>query len=396
MIYDFTNSSPRENTNAEKYTLRKELFGTEDLEPIWVADMDIDSPIFVQEAIIKRVQHQIYGYEEIKDETFLAQISWLNKHYNTDYSLNDILYSHSVVASMNVFIEAFSQEDDEIIVQTPIYPPFFKSVAHQKRKLVLNPLIKDENGVFGFDLESLKSKISSKTKLLLLCNPHNPVGRAWSKEELQDIVNICKEHNILIYSDEIHCDLVYEHAKHIPISTIKNAKNILVSAYGIGKTFNLSGLRMGTIMIQDENLKEKFKYVYDKYHFADGNVLSHEAFYAAYTNGEQWIKQLRTHLYENYAKLKSICNKYPNLIKITPTQATYLAWLDCSGMNLDNDQIKDFFIKKAKLGLSSGISFGDVGDKYMRLNFAVSKVKMDKVLKQLDEALSSHIEKSIN
>jgi cystathionine beta-lyase len=387
MIYDFTNASPREYTNSEKYVLRKKLYGTDNLEPIWVADMDIDSPIFVKEAILKRAEHQIYGYEKIKDETFLAQILWLNKHYNTNYTLDEVLYSHSVVASMNVFIEAFSQEDDEIIVQTPIYPPFFTSVERQKRKLLLNPLKKDKEGIFRFDLGSLKSKITPKTKLLLLCNPHNPVGRSWSKKELQDIVNICKEHNILMYSDEIHCDLVYNHTQHIPVSIIEDTNDILVSTYSIGKTFNLSGLRMGTIMIQDNNLRRKFQYVYDKYHFSDGNILSHEAFYASYTHGEQWLKQLKEHLYENYTKLKNLCEKYNNIIKISPIEATYLAWLDCTGMNLGKIQLKDFFINEAKLGLSEGLSFGQEGKQYMRLNFAVSKIKMDKIIKLLDKAL---------
>ena len=389
MKYDFSTSSNRENTNAEKHALKVEKFGTNDIIPLWIADMDIDSPIFVQKAIQKRVAHGIFGYEEFPKSAFESQISWLQNQHYVKYNIDDVFYSHSVVASLNVAIEAFSKVGDNIIVQTPIYSPLFTSAISQNREVLFNPLILDENGLYKMDLESLKKQINPKTKMMMLCNPQNPSGRVWNKEELEELVNICKEHNIIIFSDEVHCDLVYEPFKHIPTATIKGAKDITVSAYGIGKTFNLSGLATSTIYIQNEEIREKYKKVYDKYHFASGNILSHVAFEVAYKYGQEWNKDLKIHLNKNYLMLKEVCDKYPTLITLMPIQATYLAWIECSGISKNTDKINEFFIKKAKLGLNGGSSFSNENNTYMRLNFAVSVEVMNKVVKQLDSALQS-------
>ena len=390
MKYDFTTSSNRANTNAEKYALMQSKFGTTDIIPTWIADMDIDSPKFVQEAIKKRLEHPIYGYEEIANSAFQAQISWLKTNYNTTYNIEDVFYSHSIVASMNVAIEAFSDIGDNIIVQTPVYAPFFSSCEHQKREVLLNPLILDEDGLYKMDLTSLKNQINSKTKMLLFCNPQNPSGRVWNKDELLELVNICIEHNIIIFSDEAHCDLVYEPIKHTPISTINGAKDISISAYGIGKTFNLSGLAMSTIFIQNENIRKIYKNIYDKFHFASGNCLSHVAFEAAYKYGKQWNKELKIHLYENYLMLKDVCDKHKDLVTLMPVQATYLAWIDFTKLNISDKKIMNFLIKEAKLGLNRGIFFGHIGKGHFRLNFAVSTQIMNKIVTNLDNSLFAH------
>ena len=389
MKYDFSTSSNRENTNAEKYTLRVDKFGTNDVTPVWVADMDIDSPVFVQKAIQKRLEHPIYGYEEIPNSAFEAQISWLKRHHNTSYNIDEVFYSHSVVASINVAIESFSDIGDNIIVQTPVYAPFFTSIEHQKREVIYNELVINDNGLYVMDLKTLKKQINKKTKMLIFCNPQNPSGRVWQKEELEELVEFCIENNIIIFSDEAHCDLVYAPHKHTALSTIKGAKDIVISAYGIGKSFNLSGLAMSTIYIQSEKLRLKFEYIYNKYHFANGNVLSHIAFEVAYKYGDDWITQLKIHLYENYLILKKICDKYPKLLTLMPVQATYLAWIDFSKLNISDKKIMNFLIKEAKLGLNRGIFFGHSGKGYFRLNFAVSKEKMKIIAKQLDIALHS-------
>lgn len=387
-MYDFTHSAPREHTNAEKYTLRKELFGTEDVEPVWVADMDIDTPDFVLDAVKERLQHPILGYEEVPKSAFKAQCDWMKKHQGIDFQVEDIFYSHSVVASMSVAIEAFSEEGDGVIVQTPVYPPFFHSVTHAKRKLVKNSLKQGEDGKYSFDIEDLKSKIDENTKLLLLCSPHNPVGRVWRREELEDILTLCLENDIVVFSDEIHSDLVYGENKHIPFASLsEKAKEITVTAIGVGKTFNMAGFAMSSVVIQNQELKERFKKVYHCIHFAQGSVLSHVAFEAAYTKGDVWLSELKEHLYTNYEMLKNLCEKYPKLIKITPIEATYLAWLDCRGMGLRDKELREFFIQDAKLGLNAGISFGREGSGFMRLNFALSRDKMSQILKLLEKGL---------
>jgi len=389
MSYDFSTSTCRENTNAEKYTKREELFGTNDVMPVWVADMDIDTPDFVIDAVKQRLNHPIVGYEEVPKSAFEAQLKWLKKEHNIEFELKDMFYSHSVVASMSVAIEAFSNVGDKVIVQTPVYSPFFHLVINHDRVLLKNPLKLLDDGTYTFDIENLKAKIDKDTKLLLLCSPHNPVGRVWRREELEQILEVCLEHNIVVFSDEIHSDLVYAPNKHISFASLsKEARDITISAVGVGKTFNMAGFSMSSVAIANKDLRERFEKVYKNVHFADGNALSHVAFESAYKNGKNWLEDLKIHLYKNYTLLKEVCDKYPTLIKITPIQATYLAWLDCRGMNLSNKALREFFINEAHLGLNAGLSFGREGSGFMRLNFAISSAKMSQVLQMLDNALA--------
>ncbi len=387
MSYTFRSSTPREGSNAEKYTLREELFGTQDVIPVWVADMDIDTPPFVLEAVKKRLQHPVVGYEEVPKSAFEAQAQWMKIQHGVTFETQDFIYSHSVVASMSVAIEAFSKEGDKVIVQTPVYPPFFQSVKRAKREVLFNPLKQDENLHYTFDIEDLISKIDGKTKLLLLCSPHNPVGRAWKREELEQILQVCLEHNIVVFADEIHSDLVYAPHKHIPFASLsKEAREITISAIGIGKTFNMAGFAMSSVVIQNKALKERFLEVYERIHFAQGSVLSHVAFEKAYSEGSTWLEDLKRHLYKNFLRLSAVCEKY-GVIRVTPIEATYLAWLDCSGMGLRDKELREFFIQEAKLGLNAGLSFGRSGSQFMRLNFAVSDDRMSQILALLESAL---------
>lgn len=386
--YSFINAAPRESSNAEKYVLREKLFGTEDVMPLWVADMDLDTPDFVLNSVTKRLEHPIMGYEDIPMSAFEAQCEWMQSEHGLSFESSDMLYSHSVVASMNVAIEAFSERGDKIIVQTPVYPPFFHAVQEHEREVLKNPLKELEDGSYTFDIDDLKSKIDDKTKLLLLCSPHNPVGRVWRREELEQILELCIKHNIVVFADEIHSDLIYTPNKHIPFASLgKSARDISITAIGVGKTFNMAGFAMSSVAIPSLVLKEKFLKVYKKAHFAQGNVLSHVAFEAAYREGKIWLEELKKHLYRNYEMLKLVINKYPKVIKITPIEGTYLAWLDCRGMKLTDKELREFFISEAKLGLSPGLSFGREGSGFMRLNFALSHAKMLEALHLLEDAL---------
>ncbi|WP_457744327.1 PatB family C-S lyase [Sulfurimonas sp.] len=385
--YDFSTAANRETTNAEKYVLREALFGTEDLLPVWVADMDIDTPDFVLNAVKERLESPNMGYEEVPESAFLAQIAWMKKEHATAFSIDELFYSHSVVASMCAAIEAFTNEGDGVIVQTPVYPPFFHSVKKLKRKVIKNSLTLSSDGSYGFDIKDFKSKIDKNTKLLLLCSPHNPVGRVWKREELEEILDICLEHKIVVFSDEIHSDLVYKPNKHIPFCSLnEKAKSITVTAIGVGKTFNMAGFAMSSVVIQDDSLQALFRVAYDKVHFAQGSSLSHVAFESAYRNGKEWVEELKLHLYKNYKMLVDWSEKYPEFIKITPIEATYLAWIDCRGMQLKDKDLRKFFVKEAKLGLNAGLSFSKEGSGFMRLNFAVSSVTMLEIIKRLDKA----------
>ena len=390
MSYDFSESTCRKGSNAEKYTKREELFGSEEVNPVWVADMDIDTPDFVIDAVKDRLEHSIVGYEEVPGSAFLAQIKWMKQNHNIEFKLEDMIYSPSVVASMNAAIDAFTEVGDKVIVQTPVYPPFFHSVMEHERELLKNPLKQKEDGTYTFDIQNLKDQIDEKTKLLLLCSPHNPVGRVWTRNELEQILELCLENNIVVFSDEIHSDLVYDPNEHIPFASLnESARDITITAIGVGKTFNMAGFAMSSVAIPNQKLKDLFLKTYKRIHFAEGNILSHVAFQAAYTHGKPWLDELKIHLRKNYEKLKEVCDKYPDLVKLTPIEATYLAWIDCNGMGLNNKRLREFFATEAKLGLNAGLSFGREGDGFMRLNFAVSSAKMFKIIKQLDNAFKN-------
>ncbi|MFA5454561.1 MAG: pyridoxal phosphate-dependent aminotransferase [Sulfurimonas sp.] len=389
--YDFSTPAPRENTNAEKYALREKLFGTNDVMPVWVADMDIDTPDFVLEAVKKRLEHPVIGYEEVPPSMFLAQIEWMKNEHGVEFTLEDMLYSHSVVASMNAAIEAFTEKGDKIIVQTPVYPPFFHSVMEHERELLKNPLKQREDGSYTFDIDDLKSKIDERTKLLLLCSPHNPVGRVWRREELEEIFKLCLKHKIVVFSDEIHSDLVYAPNVHVPFASLsQEARDITVTAIGVGKSFNMAGFAISSVAVPNKELHEKFLKVYNRIHFANGSSLSHVAFETAYKEGKIWLEELKIHLEKNYYMLKELCEKFPHLIKLTPIEGTYLAWLDCRLLGLRDKELRDFFVQEAGLGLSAGISFGREGSGFMRLNFAVSSAKMLQVIEKLKKALQEH------
>ena len=389
MSYNFESCADRQTTNAEKYALREALFGTKDVLPAWVADMDIETPDFVLRALKKRLEHPVIGYEEIPQSAYDAQIEWMKEHHGVAFRQEDMFYSHSVVASIHTAITAFSEEGEGVIVQTPVYPPFFHSITELGRKVVKNPLKQNDDGKYSFDIEDLEAKIESDTKLLLLCSPHNPVGRVWLKEELEALLEVCERHNIIVFADEIHSDLVFAPHKHTPFVSLNAAANErTLTAIGPGKTFNMAGFAISNVAIRDAALRERFEIAYKKVHYAQGATLSHVAFENAYREGKKWHRELLEHLWKNYMLLENFTKKYEKYIKITPLEATYLAWIDCRGMQMSNKALQRFFIEKAKLGLNPGLAFGREGSGFMRLNFAVSTTMMHEIIARLESAFA--------
>ena len=284
---DFNKAPNREDTNAEKYALREKLFGSNEVLPMWVADMDIETPYFVMDAIKNRLKHPILGYEEIPDEMFKSQIEWIERDHGFTMQAEWMFYSPSVVASINICIKAFTDVGDKVIVQSPVYFPFYSSVTNNDRVLVNNTL-NEKDGYYTMDFDALEASIDEKTKLLLLCSPHNPVGRVWKKEELQKLGEICVKHDILILSDEIHSDLIFSGHKHLPTAGIsKELEERTITCYGPGKTFNMAGLAISTVCIPNDRLREQFVKVYKSVHFAEGTVLGHVGFEAAYKKAKR-------------------------------------------------------------------------------------------------------------
>lgn len=380
----------RSLSNAEKYTLKKKLFGSNDVMPMWVADMDIATPRCVLEAVRERLNHPVIGYEIMSDTAYNAQCDWIQRHHGWTIDPQWLSYSPSVVASMGCAIRAFSDEGDEVIVQSPVYPPFYDMVRKHNRKLVLNPLVRDASGVYRFNVEDFKAKITPKTKLLLLCSPHNPVGRVWLREELLELGNICLENGIVIVSDEVHSDIIFPESTHVPMALVSQAlMENTVTLMGPGKTFNMAGFSISTVAIASQTLHERYRTQLQKVHYGDGTVLSHVAFEAAYTHGDKWHKGLINHLSANREIIEQWCKAHP-IIGFTKPQGTYLAWLDCRALKMGDRELRDFFVTEAGLGLSAGLSFGKDGSGFMRLNFAVAREVLERVLDQLTGALEKN------
>lgn len=371
----------RTQTNAEKYRAMMRLFGSESVMPMWVADMEIMTPPFVVEAVKRRAAHSIYGYESMRDAAYEAQMHWMARRFGWALQREWIFESPSVVATINLAIMAFSESGDGVIVQPPIYPPFMKSVRHQGRELILNPLTCNADGDYTFDLDDLSRKITPRTKLLLLCSPHNPVGRVWTAQELEALVALCAKHGIIILSDEIHADLIYAPHRHTPLGTLGYERVIV--AMGPGKTFNLAGMGLSTLAIADEALRERFKAVYDAVHFGQGNIFAHTAFEAAYSEGDAWVDALLAYLKRNRDLLQETLRGTKLTCKAS--EGTYLAWIDCRALGLDDRELRERFVD-AGLGLSAGLGFGREGSGFMRLNFAAPYAQMQEAARRVKVA----------
>lgn len=381
MIYNFDEETNRKNTNCAKYDGLKKYFGYEDLNPLWVADMDFKTPSFINDAIIKAASNSLYGYSVDTPELYASIINWQKNEHDWEIEQKDIFMINGVVPAYSACIEAFSEVGDEVIVQTPIYPPLFKCVTANERKLVINELKKDENGYYTMDLEDLEKKITSKTKILALCSPHNPVGRVWSKEELKKLANICIKHNITIVSDEIHSDITFK--KFTPLASIsKEIANQTITLNSAGKTFNIAGLNCAYAISKNTEILEKFKKVAIKREINSINFFGYVSTRAAYENGSAFVKELKAYLMNNIIFTKEFFEKNSLNIDFFIPEATYLLWLDFSKTGLSHLEIKNTLLTKSKIALNDGVSFGSNGNKFFRLNTALSKKALNIALNQ--------------
>ena len=382
--YDFDEEIDRKNTNCAKYDGLERYFGYKDLNPLWVADMDFKTPKFINDAIIEATQKSIYGYSIDTPELYTSIINWQKNQHSWGINKEDIYMINGVVPAYSACIEAFSEENDEVIVQTPIYPPLFKCVTANNRKVVVNELKKDENGYYSMDLEDLERKITPKTKILALCSPHNPVGRVWSKEELEKLSLICIKHNIIIVSDEIHSDITFK--KFTPLASIsQEIANQTITLNSAGKTFNIAGLNCGYAISKNRDLLDKFKKIAQKREINSINFFGYIATKAAYENGAEFVKELKKYLLSNIEFTKNYFEKNDIKIDFLIPEATYLLWLDFKQLNLSHNEIKTILLTKSKIALNDGISFGNNGNKYFRLNLALSEKALGIALKQLSK-----------
>lgn len=378
MTYNFDEIIERHNTASIKYDLREAIFGKEDVLPMWVADMDFRTPDFVMEAIRERTAHEILGYSVRTDDYFEALIQWLKRRHNWQIQKEWIAFSPGIVPAVNMAVLAFTQENDKIIVQPPVYFPFFGAVKDHNRELVYNPLIM-RDGRYHMDYDNLEKLCHDGARMLILCNPHNPAGNAWTPEELRQMADICLKYNVLMVSDEIHSDLVNRGFKHTVLASLSpeiSAQTVTMVAPS--KTFNLAGLSTASVVIEDPELYAKFSKTLDSLHIGMGNVFGNVAAQAAYTHGDEWLDQLIDYIDGNIQYvIDFVATHLPQLRVIRP-EATYMIWIDFSKLGLSDEELNRFVINKAELGLNQGIQFGPGGEGFMRMNLACPRSTVEK------------------
>lgn len=386
--YNFDEIIPREGTNSLKYDARKQVFNSSDILPLWVADTDFKTPDFIVNAIKKRAEHEIFGYTFKPDSYYRSIIGWMQRRHNWSIKKEWISFSPGVVAGLTCAIKAFSNPGDGVVVQPPVYSPFFSCVEGTGREIVRNPLI-IKNNRYTFDFHNLKSQINKKTRLLLLCNPHNPGGMVWKNEELEELGSICNKNDILIISDEIHSDLIFKGNRHIPITMVseETAKNsIILSAPS--KTFNIAGLTTSVVIIPDKKKFEQFEKILNLAHLGMGNIFGAVALEAAYSYGDEWLNQLLDYLWNNYLYLKKFFNNNLPEVKVMNPEATYLVWLDFREYRMDGKELTKLIVDKAKVGLNNGAGFGIEGNGWMRLNIGCPRSVLAEGLNRLNNAFS--------
>lgn len=356
--YDFESVIDRHNTNSLKW----DLFG--DDVPMWVADMDFMVAPQIQKAIQKRANHPVYGYTIVPDELFEAYINWWDSNYGLEMSREDMAYSIGVMPSISSMIRCLTEENDEILIQSPVYHVFYYVIEDNNRKVLENELIYD-NGRYRIDFDDLDEKLS-RVKLMILCNPHNPIGKIWSRDDLSRISELCQKHDVILIADEIHCDLTDSGVKYNPFEAGDN----VIRCLSPSKSFNIAGFQSSVVHTTNNELLEKVKTQMHIDNSDSCNVFAASAVIAAYNESGEWLDELKDVLYKNKQIVKKFLADELPVIKMVECDATYLLWLDCSAIGFKSKILSEFLRSNQGLFLSVGIDFGECGDNFLRMNIA--------------------------
>lgn len=388
MRNNFNKIIDRRNTNSLKYDFAVEKGKPEGIIPLWIADMDFKTSGFISKEIKRSIQHGIFGYSDVKDDYFQAISRWFEKKHGWKPESSWLVKTPGVVFSIAIAIKALTEEGDGIIIQQPVYYPFSEIVIKNNRKLIINPLIYDA-GKYSIDFIDFEDKIvKNNIKLFFLCNPHNPVGRVWTYDELKRLGTICLKHNVTVISDEIHCDFTYQGHKHIVFSSISEefANNSIICT-SPSKSFNLAGLQVSNIFIKNPKIRDAFNRTFEATGYSQLNTVGLVACKAAYEKGEVWLEQLKEYITGNLNYLRSFLKENLPEIKLVEPEGTYLIWLDFKELNYTKKELAELIVNKANLWLSPGYVFGKEGENFERINIACPRKILIKALKQLNTAI---------
>ncbi len=385
---DFDILADRKNTDCEKWDGLKAIYGRNDILPLWVADMDFKSSPKIIEAIIERANHGVFGYPLGSTKIFEPFIEWNSKRNHLCINDDWILTCPGVVTAFCLGILAFTKEEDRVMIQTPVYPPFHSSVKDNIRMMIQNELV-EKDGYYTIDFEDFEKKIiDNNVKLFILCNPHNPVGRVWSREELEKMAEICLKHDVKIFSDEIHSDLILRGNKFTSMLSLdEKYRKITAAAMAPSKTFNIAGLYSSIVLIPDEGMRDKYNKISQSLHIGSLNIFGLTAMEAAYKYGEKWLEEVLDYIEENSDYMEGFIRENMPDIKYRKPEGTYLGWLDFREVFSSQKDLDDFLINKAKVALNSGITFGKNGEGFARINLGCPRSILTDALNRIRNVL---------
>ncbi len=387
MKYDFDRIVDRTGTESLKWVYPRKVLKVEDAIPMWVADMDFEAPPAVVEAVKRRAEHGVFGYPLVPPSFFAAAIGWLERRHGWAVRKKWMAMTPGIVPALNYCVRAFTRPGDPVIIQTPVYHPFYYAIENNGRRVVRNPLRFDGRR-YTMDLDDLRTKIDEPGRMLILCSPHNPVGRVWSKEELEALGRIAVERDLLVIADEIHHDLVYRgHRHHVLALLAPELAHQTITCIAPSKTFNTAGLVTAAVVAANPDLLKKFEDEEERSGFDLGNALGIVAFEAAYTHGEAWLEELLPYLEANVDLIETFLEERVPGVRLVRPEGTYLALLDCHGLGLEPDDLNEFFLKKARVYFSDGKIFGDEAAGFVRINFGCPRPLLAEALERIERAV---------
>lgn len=386
-IYDFNTPIDRRGTHCVKFDALKDMYGREDLLSLWVADMDFATPDFIIDALKRRLDHPVLGYPVQYDGYWQSVVNWIRSHHGWQVEREWMRYIPGIVKGIGMVVNVFTQPGDKIIIQPPVYHPFRLVPEHNGREIVMNPL-QWVGDTYEMDFEQLEQVIDDKCKILILANPHNPVGITWSRDTLVRLADIAVKHNLIVISDEIHCDMALYGNKHIPFASVsENAARCSITFGAPSKTFNIAGIVSSYAIVPDAVLREKFFAWLTANEMDMATIFAMVATEAAFTEGEEWRQQMLAHIESNIDFVDEYLKaNIPEVHAIKP-QASYLVWLDFSALGLPHDKLIDMLVNDARLAMNDGAMFGIGGEQHTRLNVGTQRAVLEQAMKQLKEAI---------
>ena len=387
--YDFDKIIDRSGSGDLKHEVLKERYGRSDLLPLWVADMDFETPAFITDALRQRLDHSLYGYTVVPGELWTTIIQWIQDHHGWEVKREWLTYIPGIVKGIGMAINVFVKEDEKVIIQPPVYHPFRLTPQGNGRKVVFNPLKQRADGGYDMDFEQLTEVVDEKCKLLILSNPHNPAGICWKIDTLRRLAHFCYERGIIVISDEIHSDMALFGNRHVPFASVSDEAAQCSITFGApSKTFNIAGIVSSYAIVPNDSLRRRFYTWLEANELNDPPLFSPIATIAAYSQGEDYRRQMLHYIEENIRFVEDYCREYLPDIKPLRPEASFLVWLDCRGLGLSHDALVDLFVNRARLALNDGAMFGPGGEGFMRMNVGTPRAVLRQALNQLKAAFT--------